>query len=803
MLVIVRYQFVAGIEDITTVYKVSETDAGRSLSEIPSSSHTTFFDPGIFNQLSMFDQGNYRLDEYRVAALAPGGDAQACLDAVAPGMNLSIPAEEGIYEPFALPFNTTIGPGGSSGSGWSDDWTVTRSSAAASANNNLVSRFIADSFGPDQDGVGEDNIPFDGYTDGGFTEGFSVRRLPTAAGQSAASRPFAAASMQNGLQEGGEVWSSVLIQNTQGFNSNFYFGLAAQPFDPETQLPVVTVAEDTTWGFRIQAGNGRMDLKAQGWRGNNGSGSAGFTNAGPDIPVGRGERMLIITRYQFFDGSNDIVTVYRINDSDSGKFLTEVSSSQVSGAFIDPTTFQLVSMVESGNAHWDEVRFVPVAPGGDPEAALDAVAPGMDLDIEPLPELAYNEDSADLYEPFDMAPGTSINNQGSGKGWGEAAPGDPSGANRWMLNSTGAGSHRVLDPASSFGSVDLFGTPELVFNGNTAQRDSQNGSSSITRMISPALAKQLFQEGGETWVSIAFDLNERAGFTNPVAGNNTQIVFANAPYGPEGFGNLDVGNPDVDGEFTGFGLSFTGSVEGVDTILRTSAYYDGWNESSDTFFPPMDITSTDWFSGDKIFVVLRVQWIRSTDGLPVDTDGDNIPDDGTTDIMTLWRLVPEFGIGDSSTDLDVFPSQELQQGNRYFDEQTLNGLDPADFEFPFGQVAVRNDQINMVSIAQSLNQAVDELRVSYVRPGEQSQDALNRVAPGLSLSVSNTADVTEPPCNAADLGEPFGILDLNDITTFVDAFLSNSPVADLAPDFGVLDLSDINAFVQAFGSGCP
>lgn len=58
-------------------------------------------------------------------------------------------------------------------------------------------------------------------------------------------------------------------------------------------------------------------------------------------------------------------------------------------------------------------------------------------------------------------------------------------------------------------------------------------------------------------------------------------------------------------------------------------------------------------------------------------------------------------------------------------------------------------------------------------------------------------------CNAADLAEPFNVLDLSDITAFVTAFVNQQPPADLAPPVGVFDLSDISAFVTAFVAGCP
>jgi hypothetical protein len=58
-------------------------------------------------------------------------------------------------------------------------------------------------------------------------------------------------------------------------------------------------------------------------------------------------------------------------------------------------------------------------------------------------------------------------------------------------------------------------------------------------------------------------------------------------------------------------------------------------------------------------------------------------------------------------------------------------------------------------------------------------------------------------CNPADLEPPFGVLDLMDIQTFVDAFVLGLPAADLAPPTGVYDLADLQAFVTAFLAGCP
>ena len=57
-------------------------------------------------------------------------------------------------------------------------------------------------------------------------------------------------------------------------------------------------------------------------------------------------------------------------------------------------------------------------------------------------------------------------------------------------------------------------------------------------------------------------------------------------------------------------------------------------------------------------------------------------------------------------------------------------------------------------------------------------------------------------CNAADLAEPYGVLDLADISAFVTAFTGGDPTADFDGN-GIFDLADINGFVGSFTAGCP
>ena len=78
-------------------------------------------------------------------------------------------------------------------------------------------------------------------------------------------------------------------------------------------------------------------------------------------------------------------------------------------------------------------------------------------------------------------------------------------------------------------------------------------------------------------------------------------------------------------------------------------------------------------------------------------------------------------------------------------------------------------------------------------------DLLN---PDLDGAVMAYAEAIAGGCTAADVAEPFGVLDLSDVGAFVGAFVAGDLLADLTGE-GVLDLSDLSAFVVSFGAGCP
>lgn len=57
-------------------------------------------------------------------------------------------------------------------------------------------------------------------------------------------------------------------------------------------------------------------------------------------------------------------------------------------------------------------------------------------------------------------------------------------------------------------------------------------------------------------------------------------------------------------------------------------------------------------------------------------------------------------------------------------------------------------------------------------------------------------------CNAADLAEPFGVLNIDDVLSFLNAFAAGDPAADLVPP-ATLNIDDVLAFLNTFAGGCP
>ena len=65
-----------------------------------------------------------------------------------------------------------------------------------------------------------------------------------------------------------------------------------------------------------------------------------------------------------------------------------------------------------------------------------------------------------------------------------------------------------------------------------------------------------------------------------------------------------------------------------------------------------------------------------------------------------------------------------------------------------------------------------------------------------------TAEFGPDVCNVADIAEPFGVLDIDDVLAFLGAFAAGGSAADLAPPAGILNIDDVLTFLGAFATGC-
>ncbi len=73
----------------------------------------------------------------------------------------------------------------------------------------------------------------------------------------------------------------------------------------------------------------------------------------------------------------------------------------------------------------------------------------------------------------------------------------------------------------------------------------------------------------------------------------------------------------------------------------------------------------------------------------------------------------------------------------------------------------------------------------------------------VEVLISGGPCCEEEPCNLADLADPYGQLNFDDVVLFLGYFSSQEGEADLAAPFGSFDFSDVAAFLTLFGRGCP
>ena len=86
--------------------------------------------------------------------------------------------------------------------------------------------------------------------------------------------------------------------------------------------------------------------------------------------------------------------------------------------------------------------------------------------------------------------------------------------------------------------------------------------------------------------------------------------------------------------------------------------------------------------------------------------------------------------------------------------------------------------------------------------GDGCLDIFMGLCSGYRVLIQSDCDV-QMGCNAADIAEPFDVLDLGDVQAFIAAFTGTAADADIAAPFGVWDLADVQLFIAEFSAGCP
>ena len=109
----------------------------------------------------------------------------------------------------------------------------------------------------------------------------------------------------------------------------------------------------------------------------------------------------------------------------------------------------------------------------------------------------------------------------------------------------------------------------------------------------------------------------------------------------------------------------------------------------------------------------------------------------------------------------------------------------------------------VVEVLPLSDSAFEELEV--VLPEAAAVDGVAvRLSPTLERIFVDDLTITaiDSGCGLADIAQPFGTLDIDDILLFLNAFSGGDPLADTAPPAGVFDIDDVLTFLGAFAAGC-
>jgi hypothetical protein len=102
----------------------------------------------------------------------------------------------------------------------------------------------------------------------------------------------------------------------------------------------------------------------------------------------------------------------------------------------------------------------------------------------------------------------------------------------------------------------------------------------------------------------------------------------------------------------------------------------------------------------------------------------------------------------------------------------------------------------------SLIPLTDQVRMRFIAADEGAGSVVEAALDGFRIE-GLTCDNPFPGCSAADLAEPFGVLNFFDLAAYMALFNAGDPAADLAEPLGSLNFFDVAVYLNQFNTGCP
>ncbi len=381
--------------------------------------------------------------------------------------------------------------------------------------------------------------------------------------------------------------------------------------------------------------------------------------------------------------------------------------------------------------------------------------------------------------------GTTSNGVPQG-GW----PGDDGRGSFYHFNPQGNGINRTANNNGRNWALAIRGLDGAVQANQTNRFDGRDvGSPGFVNTGAPQRA-----EGSVIISEIMF------------ATNSDNPADAGGPDGAPGFDEwveiLNVSGQTVD--LSGWYLAdedgeTTRLPQGATLAPNEAAVIIGGDRAAAAFvgYAPVEEFYAAWDCGYQVFAVER--WYTGLLGAGLNRLGDTGEAGSASNPSTGREILTLRDANDAPIDVVNYDDDGFvwplvpTNGNR-------SVLHPAIFIFSTGDL---NEQAN----DDGLNWGTVPPGPFGARANDQTTTLFNgrmSGSPGFVQNVTGALNFNNcpspEPCYVDFDGN--NLLDLNDITQFVDGFSNNRATSDLAAPFGLLDLTDLTTFIQLFVAGC-